>query len=51
MFVEFDLFTALWMVFNSVLVFAIAFIVGHYIGKKRKAKKDEKTLDKPQKPW
>ncbi len=42
MFAEFDLFTVLWMVFN-ILVFAIAFIAGHYISKKRKTKKDEKN--------
>ncbi len=46
MFVHFDLATALWTAFNTVLIAAIAFIAGHYIRKNRKNKKDEKTLDK-----
>ncbi len=43
MFVEFDLITVLWTVFNTALLAAIAFIAEHYIGKKRKTKKDEKS--------
>jgi len=43
MFVQFDLFTALWTAFNAALIAAIAFIAGHYISKKRKNKKDEKN--------
>lgn len=42
MFVQFDLFTALWIVFNIALA-AIAFIAGYYIRKNRKNKKDEKN--------